>query len=151
MKVSGIEDQPNDGYNIYKEDFPAPQPTTNKNGLFGQLFGIIYRDNEKKQHIQTISIYEYCKTYGYNSNFISEITKSDAIEDTLLLTLPMNTMSAIVNMTHKILNNIQQVTINRENKRLDIDLLAPVLFNGMIPTKLLDNHSWKSPYAIDKE
>ena len=152
LQVVGIENQPWNGYNVFDVDFPAPSPTDNTDGLFGQLFGVEFIDNTNdRQYIRTISIYEYCKTFGYNSNFVREITKGENIVHILKTTTPKKTMPAILNMTHEVLTKSLDVTITRENKRLNTDLSAHALLNGIIRTKLPNDHIWLQSYNVDEE
>ena len=67
------------GYQVYDKDYPAPLPTQNYGGLFGQLFGVTFQNvnsNKPTHFIRSISTVEYIKVFGYSSDFNYEILQS---------------------------------------------------------------------------
>jgi hypothetical protein len=138
---------------VFDRRFPAPLPSTNAGGFFGQLFGLSFPDKKdtSKTHIRAISHSEYVDTFGYDKNFNFEISDKPGLLDRLKRTIPARTMQTILEATSIYLSNIKNQKTQANAARFDLDLSIPALFSGIISDELPDAHAWKSGYSADKQ
>ena len=66
------------GYQVYDSSYPYPLPSEESRGLFGQLFGVIFKHekptvNDLGYSFRAISHHEYISCFGYDSNFNFQI------------------------------------------------------------------------------
>ena len=69
--------------------------------------------------------------------------------DSLIQTIPLNLMSAIMLPACDYLSDALSFILKNEMDRLNMDLSVPALLNGIIPTKMPTSNTWKIAYESD--
>jgi hypothetical protein len=138
------------GYQIYDVSYPAPLPTSTQDGIFGQLFGIIFRDNyTSKALCRSISTYEYVSCFGFDVNFTYSICERLTSLNHLTTITPHRTTLAIMDACYGCLNYIQRQEIESNSTLMNTDLSPQVFLNGLIAHQLPNDNQWKQAYLND--
>jgi hypothetical protein len=139
-----------EGYQIYDTSYPAPLPTSTQDGLFGQLFGIIFRDNyTSKALCQSISTYEYILCFGFDVNFTYSICERITSFKNICTMTPHQTTLAIMDSCYGCLNHIQQQEIETNSRLLNTNLSPNVFLNGIVTHQLPNDNQWRQAYVND--
>ena len=140
------------GYRIYDSRYPAPLPTPRNNGLFGQLFGIVFEDiTTGKSLCRAISSLEYIQLFGYSNDFSYNISNYTEDFDIFMMTTPCRTLTAILNSAYGILSSIQQREINANSIHMEEAINPSVFLNGIINHQLPDDNQWRNAYQRDSD
>jgi hypothetical protein len=99
---------PEEGFQVFHQDYPAPIPSTQGAGIFGTLFGVSFpnpkyspKNSEPATCIRAISLTEYVDAFRYDANISNRIAQQDSTTMTLRRMVPANTTSAIIQATHR--------------------------------------------------
>jgi hypothetical protein len=144
------------GYQVYHQDSPAPLPSSNISGLFGNLFGISF-DNQKytaentetKELIRAIALAEYTSFFGYDPNYSTYLNGQPDVTQVLRRTLPYKTAAHIAETTSHILESSIHLRSEEASSTSGVDLSIPALFNGIIADKMPDESAWADAYSHD--
>jgi hypothetical protein len=98
---------PEEGFQVFHQEYPAPIPSTQGAGIFGTLFGVAFpnpkylpKNSEPATCIRAISLTEYVDAFGYDPNISNKMAQQDSATTTLRRTVRANTTSAITRATH---------------------------------------------------
>ena len=139
------------GYQLFDQTKPAPLPSYNLGGLFGQLFGMIYNTNDtNKRQCRAISSLEYISMFLYSKELNYHICTKMKSFTPLISTTPFNTMLSIINTTYNILNTIQNTEIKNNSNILGESLSVSTSLNGLTIHKLPGEEEWTEAYRKDK-
>jgi hypothetical protein len=138
------------GYQIYDTSFPAPLPSSNLDGLFRQLFGIVFCHNySQKALCRCISTYEYISCFGYDTNFTYSISERLISFDDVCTMTPHQTTLAIMDACFECLSKIQHQEIKTNSTLLNLDLSPNIFLNRVTDHQLPNDHQWKLAYEKD--
>ena len=139
-----------EGYNIYDTSYPAPLPTYNQDGLFGQLFGILFRDIiTNKALCRSIATIEYCSLFGFNKNFTYTIASKMHNINILNQTTPANSLYAVILASYNHLHATLMEEIKSNSAILNTNLSPASLLNGTISHRLPSEEEWTLAYKQD--
>ena len=135
-KDTAPEQSQKQGFEIYLSIRPVSIPSQTYSGIFGHLFGVIFKENNKIQ-VRCISALEYLSMYSYSSTFTSHLTLSPPAIPLMRSCVPAKASNHILQRACNDLDKIQRHRLEAQSKRVpEAELSHVSIFNGSISSEL---------------
>ena len=139
---------------VYDTYFPAPPLGEKNSNIFGELFGILYKDESGLLHTRRISIFEYCRCFGLQNEVLHKVAENNRNLELLRNSLPACTSSFLLEKAFELL---RLVISDHENFAIEQHpdiapaAISNVLTNSIVHHKIPDDDVWRKAVQDDSE